>query len=50
MAIPKFPEEFIQKAIQYIDENGIPDQNRSTKYELIMEDAKALVSGTNRFS
>ena len=35
MALPKFPEEFIQKAIQYIDENGIPDQNRSTKYELI---------------
>ncbi len=40
MAIPKFPDEFIKKAIQYIDENGVPDQNRSTKYELIMEDGK----------
>ena len=40
MAIPKFPEEFVQKAIQYIDENGVPEQNRSTKYELIMEDGK----------
>lgn len=40
MAIPEFSEEFIQKAIQYIDENGIPDQNRSTKYELIMENGK----------
>ncbi|MGN1197074.1 MAG: hypothetical protein ACI4TA_05680 [Acetatifactor sp.] len=36
MAIPKFPEEFIQKAIQYIGENGVPNQNRSTKYELVM--------------
>lgn len=40
MAIPKFPEEFIKKAIQYIDENGVPELNRSTKYELIMEDGK----------
>ena len=40
MAIPKFPEEFVQKAIQYIDENGVPEQNRSTKYELIMADGK----------
>ncbi len=40
MAIPKFPEEFIQKAILYIDENGVPDQNKSTKYELILENGK----------
>ena len=40
MAIPIFPEEFVQKAIQYIDENGVPEQNRSTKYELIMADGK----------
>ena len=31
MAIPKFPEEYIQKALQYIDENGVPEQNRSKK-------------------
>lgn len=40
MAIPKFPEEFIQKAVQYIDENGVPDQNKSTKYELVMENGE----------
>ena len=40
MAIPKFSEEYIQKAIEYIDENGVPDQNRSTKYELVMENGK----------
>ncbi|MCR4716727.1 MAG: AAA family ATPase [Lachnospiraceae bacterium] len=40
MAIPKFPEEFIQKAVQYIDENGVPDQNKSTRYELVMGDGK----------
>lgn len=40
MAIPKFSEEYIQKAIQYIDENGVPDQNKSTKYELVMDDGK----------
>lgn len=37
MAIPKISEEHIQKAIQYIDENGVPDQNKSTKYELVLE-------------
>ncbi|MBQ6026737.1 MAG: AAA family ATPase [Lachnospiraceae bacterium] len=40
MAIPKFPEKFIQKALKYIDENSIPDQNRSTKYELVTEEGK----------
>ena len=40
MAIPKFSEDFIQKAFQYIDENGIPDQNKSTKYELVTVDGK----------
>ena len=40
MAIPKFSEEYIKKAIQFIDENGVPDQNKSTKYELVTEDGK----------
>ena len=40
MAIPKFSEEYIQKALKYIDENGVPDQKRSTKYELITEEGK----------
>lgn len=40
MAIPKFPEEYIQKALQYIDENGVPEQNRSKKYELVVQEGK----------
>lgn len=40
MAIPKFSEEYIQKAMQYIDENGVPDQNKSTKYELVTDEGK----------
>ncbi len=40
MAIPKFSEEYIQKAMQYIDKNGVPDQNKSTKYEIVTDDGK----------
>lgn len=40
MAIPKFSEEYIQKAISYIDENGVPDKNKSTNYELVLESGK----------
>lgn len=44
MAVPKFSEEFIQKAIAYIDENGVPVHNKSTKYELVMADGKRYPS------
>ena len=40
MAIPKITEQNIKDAINYIDENGIPDQNKSTKYELVTSDGK----------
>lgn len=26
--------------MQYIDENGVPDQNKSIKYELVTDDGK----------
>ena len=40
MAIPKIKEQDIIAALKYIDENGVPSQNQSTKYELVMEDGK----------
>lgn len=40
MAIPKIKEQDIVAALKYIDENGIPSQNQSTKYELVTEDGK----------
>lgn len=41
MAIPKnISKEDIFKAIQYIDENGVPNQNKSKKYELVDESGK----------
>ena len=40
MAIPKFKKEHIIEALKYIDENGIPFHNQSTKYELVTDDGK----------
>lgn len=40
MAIPKFKKEHIIEALKYIDENGVPFHNQSTKYELVTEDGK----------
>ena len=40
MAIPKFKKEYINEALRYIDENGVPFHNQSTKYELVTEDGK----------
>lgn len=40
MAIPKIAEQNIVGALKYIDSNGIPDQNKSTKYELVTSDGK----------
>lgn len=34
MAIPKIKEQDIIAALKYIDENGVPFHNQSTKYEL----------------
>lgn len=38
MAIPKIKEQDIIDALKYIDENGVPSQNQSTKYELVTEE------------
>ena len=38
MAIPKFKKEYIIEALKYIDENGVPFHNQSTKYELVTDD------------
>ena len=35
MAVPKVDGQFITEAIKYIDENGVPWHNTSTKYELV---------------
>lgn len=40
MAIPKIKEQDVINALKYIDENGVPFHNQSTKYELVMEDGK----------
>jgi 5-methylcytosine-specific restriction protein B len=40
MAIPNINEQDIIKALKYIDDNGVPSQNQSTKYELVSEDGK----------
>lgn len=40
MAIPKIKEQDIIDALKYIDENGVPFHNQSTKYELVSGDGK----------
>ncbi len=40
MAIPDVKRQDIIKALQYIDEHGVPASNKSTKYELVTEDGK----------
>lgn len=40
MAIPKISEQDITNALSFIDKHGVPDKNKSTKYELITEDGK----------
>ena len=40
MAIPKIKGQDIIDALRYIDENGVPFHNQSTKYTLVTEDGK----------
>lgn len=40
MAIPKVKKQDIVAALKYIDKNGVPSQNQSTKYELVTEDGR----------
>ena len=41
MAIPKVNREDILHALHYIDENGIPDKNKSARYSLVDERGQA---------
>ena len=40
MAIPKIDENSILEALKFIDEQGVPDKNKSTQYMLVTEDGK----------
>ena len=40
MAIPKLNKTNISDALKYIDANGVPSINQSTKYELVTDDGK----------
>lgn len=40
MAIPKLKKEYVIDALKYIDKNGVPEHNQSTKYELMTDDGK----------
>lgn len=40
MAIPELDNNNINDALKYIDENGVPDENKSTKYDLIYKGKK----------
>lgn len=40
MAIPEIKKQDIIEALKYIDENGVPFHNQSTKYELVIEEGK----------
>lgn len=40
MAIPKINDQNIYDALKYIDENGVPYHNQSTKYELVTDSGK----------
>lgn len=40
MAIPKIEKQNIIDALKYIEENGVPSNHQSTKYELVTEDGK----------
>ena len=38
MAIPKISKTDVLDALKYIDENGVPTQHSSVKYELVTEE------------
>ena len=40
MSIPKIERKYIEEALKYIDENGVPKNNKSTTYRLVSNDGK----------
>ena len=53
MAIPNLTEKSIKQAIEYIEKNGVPSQNVSMQYDLVMDGKKYppkyVVSLANHF-
>ena len=50
MAVPKVDGQFIAEAIKYIDENGVPWHNTSTKYELVWENGNTYPPSSKSFA
>ncbi len=46
MAIQKFKKEYVLEALKYIDENGVPFHNQSTKYELVTDEGNRYSAAT----
>lgn len=42
MSIPKVSKQNIIDALEFIDENGIPALNESTRYVLVLENGKKI--------
>jgi len=40
MDISKITKKAVFEALNYIDENGVPEQYQSTKYELVTDDKR----------
>lgn len=40
MAIPKLKKQDVIDALEFIDENGVPEHNTSVKYVLVFENGK----------
>ena len=40
MSIPRVKKESVIEALKYLDANGVPFHNQSTKYELVTDDGK----------
>lgn len=41
MAVPEVSREYIIKALEYINKNGVPDKHKSKHYDLVMENGKS---------
>ena len=44
MAIPKITKKDVLDALKFINQNGVPDRNISTKYNLISDEGKKYPS------
>lgn len=42
MAIPKLKKQDVIDTLKFIDENGVPKQNESTRYMLVGDNGKSI--------